>query len=89
MEAWASRRQKYQGKPYFANNFQTIAKFFRFRQQKSLSLQAKRTNMKALWEHSGDGKFPIRGQRMAYPLERGMKNVALSAKMTIFAAENN
>ena len=40
-------------------------------QQKSLSLQAKRTNMKALWEHCGDGISPIRGQRMAYPLGRG------------------
>jgi len=40
-------------------------------QQKPLSLQAKRTDMKALWEHCGDGKSPIRGRRMAYPLERG------------------
>ena len=39
--------------------------------KKPLSLQAKRTDMKALWEHSGDGKSPIRGRRMAYPLKRG------------------
>jgi hypothetical protein len=38
---------------------------------KTLLLQANRTDMKALWEHCGDGKSPIRGQRMAYPLERG------------------
>ena len=39
-------------------------------QQKSLSLQAKRNDMKALWEHCGDGKSPIRGWRVANPLER-------------------